>query len=117
MRGGVAVALYWLIPMYIKRDHKGNVVAVSREPMAGFVYEASDHASGPEDVFGGDGHGSDFVASDLDFVRVLEDLLNVLMAKGVVNFTELPVEAQKKLFLRDQLRQRNDSLNLLIDDE
>jgi len=58
--------------------------------------------------------------SDLDsaFVRVLEDLIDTLIEKGVIRLTDLPLAAQQKLGERKHLRQRlNDDLNLLDDDD
>ena len=56
-------------------------------------------------------------ASDLEFVRVIDDLLDVLIDKGVINFTDLPSEAQTKFLRRSELRRQRDSLDLLEDDE
>jgi hypothetical protein len=43
----------------------------------------------------------------------LEDLLDVLMAKGVLMFTDLPLEAQAKVMERRALRGGEDALDLL----
>lgn len=55
--------------------------------------------------------------SDLDMVRVLEDLIDVLMSKGVISITDLPPAAQNKLFNRAQARQRLGGLEDLIADD
>ena len=58
--------------------------------------------------------------SDLDvgFIRVLEDLIDALIEKGVLRLTDLPEAAQAKLTQRKGMRQRlNNDLNLLDDDE
>ncbi len=57
--------------------------------------------------------------SDIDsgFVRVLEDLIDVLLANGTLRLTDLPPEALAKLNARKQARARlRDSLDL-IDNE
>jgi len=55
---------------------------------------------------------------DSAFVRVLEDLIDTLIEKGVIRLTDLPLAAQQKLGERKHLRQRlNDDLNLLDDDD
>jgi len=60
----------------------------------------------------------DFSALDVAFIRVLEDLVDVLIDKGVLRLTDLPQAAQDKLNVRKGLRCRlNDELNLLGDDE
>jgi hypothetical protein len=51
-------------------------------------------------------------------VRVLEDLIDTLMAKNVIRHTDLPEAAQRKLVLRKGLRNRmQDALNLFGRDE
>jgi hypothetical protein len=55
--------------------------------------------------------------TDADVVRVLDDLIELLIDKGVIQFTELPPEAQQKLLNRSQLRQNQRDLNLLEDEE
>lgn len=57
--------------------------------------------------------------SDLDagFIRVLEDLIDALLANGTLRLTDLPPEALAKLNQRKHARARlRDSLDL-IDDE
>ena len=55
--------------------------------------------------------------SDLDMVRVLEDLIEVLMSKGIISITDLPPAAQSKLLNRAQARQRLSGLEGLIQDD
>ena len=57
-------------------------------------------------------------SSDIDLVRVLEDLIHTLMDKKVILFTDLPSAAQEKLANREQIRGHLNSLdNLMSDDE
>lgn len=44
--------------------------------------------------------------SDAEFIRVLEDLIDLLVNKDLLQFTELPVPAQQKLLSRRQIRER-----------
>lgn len=55
--------------------------------------------------------------SDLDMVRVLEDLIEVLMSKGVISITDLPIPAQNKLLSRAKARQTLSGLEDLIGDD
>lgn len=55
--------------------------------------------------------------SDLDMVRVLEDLIEVLMTKGVISITDLPLVAQTKLTNRAQARRSLSGLEGLIADD
>ncbi len=55
---------------------------------------------------------------DSDFIRVLEDLIDVLVANGTLRLTDLPPEALEKLTERKRARARlRDSLDLINDDE
>lgn len=55
---------------------------------------------------------------DADFIRVLEDLIDVLVANGTLRLTDLPAEALEKLSRRKQTRTRlRDALDLIDDDE
>lgn len=42
--------------------------------------------------------------SDREFVRVLEDLIDLLARKGVVYIEDLPEQAREKILQRRQLR-------------
>lgn len=104
--------------MYVKRDKEGRIEAVSREPTPD-IGEAIDDNDPELSAFlrGGDPDGlAALRASDLEVVRVLEDLIEVLIEKGVIQFTELPEPAQKKLLQRKRLRRSSD-LTLFDDDE
>ena len=55
--------------------------------------------------------------SDLDMIRVLEDLITVLIRKGVVRITDLPEAAQSKLVGRSKARDALGGLHRLINDD
>ncbi|UVK98965.1 tryptophan synthase subunit beta [Pseudomonas sp. B21-048] len=55
--------------------------------------------------------------SDLEMIRVLDDLIQVLTQKGVIRVTDLPPAAQAKLMDRTQAREALGGLSQLIDDD
>jgi hypothetical protein len=60
----------------------------------------------------------DLSRMDAEFIRVLEDLIDVLVAKGVVNLTDLPPQALAKLNQRRTARRRlRGALDLIQDDD
>ena len=63
--------------------------------------------------------GDGFASLDADFIRVIEDVIDTLISKNVINITDLPLEAQTKLFGRKGYRERatKDALKLFGDDE
>lgn len=60
----------------------------------------------------------ELIQSDTDMVRVLEDLIDVLIDRGVIQFTDLPKPAQAKLLQRKETRATlSNRLDLIGDDE
>ena len=57
------------------------------------------------------------VESDQALIRVVEDLIDTLIGKGVLHFTDLPEAAQSKLLDRRNLRRSVNALNLLQDED
>lgn len=100
---------------YLKRDDTGNIVDISKEPAEGFV-AAGDAESAEVEAFLMSLTGSEFQTSDLSFIRVLDDLIDLLIDKNIILFTELPPAVQDKYTRRAEMRQRRrDALNLLED--
>jgi len=60
---------------------------------------------------------SELSALDIDFIRVLEDLIDVLVSNGTLRLTDLPPEALAKLTRRKGARHRLRNSLDLIDDE
>ena len=55
--------------------------------------------------------------SDLDMARISEDLIDVLISKNIINFTDFPKPAQDKLMRRRQLRRNLSTLTSLVGDQ
>ena len=102
---------------YVKRNEEGEVVAISALPEVGYEPEQGALSGEMAAFVASVGGSAELAASDWEFVRVIDDLLEVLMAKGLINFTDLPIEAQQKFLQRSKLRARaRESLDLLDDD-
>lgn len=54
--------------------------------------------------------------SDSSIIRVLEDLIDLLIDKKIILFTDLPKEAQEKIQSRKKLRTKMGSDDLMVDD-
>lgn len=95
---------------FVTRDFDGHVVALSEVPLEdGTEHVRADHpdvvafvAQICPDLMNSD--EAAFVASDLAFIRVMEDLVEVLVRKGVLALSDLPAPAQDKLMERRALR-------------
>lgn len=55
--------------------------------------------------------------TDTDMARITEDLIDVLIARNILNFTDLPLQAQRKLVGRQKLRRNLSALSNLVSDE
>ena len=103
---------------YIKRDEAGQIISVSLSQESD-DQEFIDAENAQLAAFFEDARASadSLRESDSDLVRVLEDLIEMLTAKGIILFTELPESAQQKIMLRKRLRKdRTNSLDLLGED-
>lgn len=88
---------------YIARDPGGRIETVSREPFEGGEPVSPENPE-LQAFLATLGGGETISATDLDFVRVLEDLVELLVNKGVILFTELPESAREKMLFRQRLR-------------
>ena len=105
---------------YVRRDEDGKIVALLDRPEPGadeqksimdeevksFLVTGSDAARWVELLS----------ASDAGIIRILEDLIDLLIRKNIISFTELPYEAQEKINERKQQREQMISNHLVVDD-
>lgn len=106
---------------YVHRNESGNIVSLSdksRKDTDEFV-----SLSHPEVLlFLSEGDISDparfaLSSSDQELVRVIEDLVDLLIRKQIILYTDLPDAAKEKLQFRTKLRENLNSLENLIVDE
>ena len=103
--------------IYVKRDAQGQIVAVSQEALDGFS-ESDEQSMTEVNIFFESSAGGSFKVSDLEFIRALDDVIDLLIAKNLILFTELPAAVQEKYAQRTKMRaRRRDSLHLLEDEE
>lgn len=55
-----------------------------------------------------------FLRSDLEMIRVYEDLIDVLLTKRIIMLTDFPPAAQEKLLHRKRLRRSLDAFAEVI---
>ena len=90
---------------YVTRDARGAIASLLRDaPAVDAEFLAADHPD--VGIFLGAVVGEDFDRLDADFVRVIEDVIDTLIVKNVLNITDLPEQAQAKLFARKSFRER-----------
>ncbi len=89
---------------YVRRNDQGQIDSVHRDAGAAGEFVAA----GDSELlaFVGGASSSDFDQLDAGFVRVLEDVIDTLIVKNILNITDLPEQAQSKLFARKSFRER-----------
>jgi hypothetical protein len=97
---------------YVQRNESGEIIALWKEPPEGehdFIPASDPAVPAFLDtlVRPGDANGHFSLASDLQMVRVIEDVINLLIAKHVIVLTDLPEAVQNKLL---QQRSRREHL-------
>ena len=92
---------------YVRRKPDGTIVSLHVDrTLEATEYIDSRHAD-IESFLGRDkADPNDFSRLDAEFVRVIEDVIDTLIVKNILNITDLPAEAQAKLFARKSFRER-----------
>ncbi|MGH1472633.1 MAG: hypothetical protein ACRBCS_15735 [Cellvibrionaceae bacterium] len=109
---------------YVNRGDDGKIVAVSDQVIAGCT-ESIDNTDAELNEFISEVasekltvDSARFFQSDMEFIRVMEDLINVLIDKHIICFTDLPDMAQQKVSHRKSIRAAlSEQIDLLDDDD
>ena len=93
---------------FIQRDLDNKIIAIFSDKNDDAQEELADHDNEIIEFLKSD-HFSDYSShllhqADNDFIRVLEDLIDVLLDKHVFLLTDLPSAAQDKLLQRKKIR-------------
>lgn len=106
--------------LYVERDPDGKIVSISKieTPSATEIkptvddevlefLDAVQDPSYPRSLL---------TLTDTGLVRALEDLINVLVDKKVIRFTDLPPAVQKKITVRQEIRRKLSGTSLMVDE-
>jgi len=106
--------------LYVERDNDGNIIALHRKPEPG---ADEQKAIMDEEIFEFLNKSVDtdpwvqlLSLSDIGIIRILEDLIDLLVRKNIILFTDLPEEAQSKISERKRVREKIDPNHLMVDD-
>ncbi len=86
--------------VHVVRDDDGRISSLRAEP---------GPSSSPASIHDPDVQAF-LQALDIDLVRVLEDVIDLLVTRGIFRFTDLPESAQQKLMFRKTLRSQWNSV-------
>jgi len=109
--------------VYVRRAADGELLQAAHEPFPGMTETLALECAELQQWLAQDAQHAQRAQleglqnTDLEMARVLEDLIGVLINRGVIRFTDLPEAAQRKLQIRAQTRAQLGSLSRLLDDE
>lgn len=102
--------MYQINMLYAIRNEEGRIISLSETPQTGAEAvdiknkEVMDFLSINDEEFSAE----EFLQqSDMAVARIFEDLVDVLISKNLIMFTDLPPMAQKKLLGRKLARNIN----------
>lgn len=107
--------------IYVERDKEGNIVAIHKKPgsnaqetmsfldeeVLGFLDKSGDLGTYLESLS----------LSDAGMVRVIEDLVDILIKKKIILFTDLPEQAQEKILSRKNVREQLSDVSIMVNDD
>jgi len=109
---------------YVQRNQAGAIVSLTALPVSdkdqfvppddpGVIQFLSYPMVGDSPP---DKAGLELFAADLKMIRVVEDLIDLLTAKGIIMFSELPAVAQEKILCKKTVREQFTSSDILVDE-
>jgi hypothetical protein len=101
---------------YVIRDVDGRIIGLTDESPGGDVEELE--LAHPDVQAFLEAARNQVSSSDSETIRVIEDLVDLLIEKKLILFTDLPRAAQQKLSERQRMRSELNVLgNLMVDEE
>jgi len=101
---------------YVTRDASGTIASLARIPQIQTEAIEENHPD-IQAFLSRPRPAPEFSEIDADFIRVIEDVVDTLIAKNIIRLTDLPVAAQQKMTHRQNKRnQITGALNLLDND-
>ncbi len=105
--------------VYVKRDCNNNIIAVFKDNFEKDLEEISENDSEVNAFMIACGLPADneFLQSDLELIRVIEDLINIMMEKDIIHITDFPIAVINKLVKRKKIRQQFDDLSDILESD
>lgn len=106
--------------LYIERAEDGRIVALHNNPEQNDSEQKSiideEIVNFLKTSTNADSWKQLLSLTDSRTIRILEDLIDLLVRKNVICFTELPEQAQERIRERKWLREKMSSQDLLVSD-
>lgn len=104
--------------VYIKRNEKGEIAAILAENSEDNLEKKDlDDPEIMEFFTRCDDQKWELLQSDIDLIRVIEDLVEILMEKNIITITDFPVAAIEKLVSRRGVRNQLSNAGGIVNDD
>jgi len=105
---------------YVARDKNGKIISLSREKTIDASEEKTSLDSEIWEFLSNDDDEDSLrmslSLSDMGLIRAIEDLINLLIEKKVIYFTELPEEVRNRIIERRRLREKLSPDTVVVDE-
>ena len=97
---------------YVERNEQGGISALRQSGEPGGEFLPVEHPEvlqflvGQPDGAGSNTSNLEMLFSDLKLIRVIEDVIDLLISKRVIIFSELPLPAQQKILQKKGKREK-----------
>ncbi len=106
--------------LYVERNQNGLIVGIHKEPTAQANESISIMDNEVIEFLNSTGINESFKTIfnilDQNIIRVLDDLIELMVEKKIILFTDLPFEAQEKIKERKIVRQKINKNDFIVDD-
>ncbi len=104
---------------YVKRDENHKIVAVFSECVESDLEQIEEEDSEYQAFLFKCAFNvnSDFLKSDLELIRVIEDVIHILMEKDIIHITDFPMAVIQKLVDRKKIRKSFDDLSDILEQD
>ncbi|MDX9746105.1 MAG: hypothetical protein WCX84_02720 [Syntrophales bacterium] len=107
--------------LYVERDKEGKIIALHNKPKHNATEQKKSIDQDILDFLEQNATNESWqtllAISDMGFIRLLEDMVDLLIRKNVIIFTELPEKAQEKIMERKKIREKHASHSILTVDD
>ncbi len=103
---------------YVLRNEQGAIIAASTSTQVDKSWQFIENQA-PEYIAFIESELKQHAAfreSDIQLARVLEDLIEILIERNLIQFTDFPSAAQKRLNDRQSMRSKN-RLSMIVEDD
>ena len=103
--------------VYVKRDENNQIVGMFAENIESDLEEIAEddeelQAFMTQCAFDSE---NNFIKSDLELIRVIEDVIQILMEKDIIHITDFPMAVIQKLVDRKKIRKNFDDLSDILE--